>query len=74
METWYYVVESIDGDSCCASAACYDLDIFNVLANNFKGIHKSCKCDNCCAVLIIMEDRDVTYFFELLFDLEASWS
>jgi len=48
------------------------MDILFLLANNFKCIGKTCQCDDRSTMLVIMEDRNITFFFQFLFNFETS--
>jgi hypothetical protein len=36
-----------------------------------QGINKACEADYCSTMLVVVEDRNIAEFFELLFDIET---
>ena len=62
-----------DCDGRCASAADNDMNVLDVFADNLQRIDQASQGDDGSAVLVIVEDRDVADFFELLLDVEALW-
>ena len=51
-----------------------NLDIVNGLADNPQGIEQRGSHDTGCAMLIIMENRNIADFLQFTFDLEAAGS
>jgi hypothetical protein len=59
------------GDSGCAGAVYYDLGLFDILADDFKGVKHAGGRDDRGAVLVVVEDRYVHDLLELFFNVEA---
>lgn len=49
------------------------MNVLDVFADNLQRIDQASQGDDGSAVLVIVEDRDVADFFELLLDVEALW-
>src|ERR1043165_3719610 len=60
-------------NTCCANAVYDDFDLFQLLPNQLERVDQCGKNDDSRAVLIVVEDGNVEFFSESLFDLEAAW-
>src|SRR2546425_2250242 len=56
-----------------ANAIYDDLNVAHLLADNLQGVDERGKYHHGGAVLIVMEDRNVEFFFEPVFYLETTW-
>ena len=70
--------DCITADGNCAAginrAVYYQCDILYLLVCYLAGVHK-CRTDNdSSSVLIVMENRDINFFFKLSLYLKAPWS
>ena len=59
------------GDPSSAGTVQYDLYVFDLLLGQLKSIQKSRSTNHGCAMLVVMEDGDIAFFLEPLFDDEA---
>ena len=62
-----------DGDGRRARAGGDDLHVLFLLPNDLERVREARERDNGGAVLVIVEDENVTFFLQLALDLKAAW-
>lgn len=63
-------------DDCQTGSACAagnHTDIVDILAHQFQCVEHRCQRNDCRAVLVIVENRNVAAFLQAAFDFKAAW-
>ena len=60
-------------DSGSSGAGRDNSDFIQFFADYFQSVEKSCQSNHSGSVLVVMKDRNVTAFFQLIFDFKAAW-
>ncbi len=61
-----------NGHAGCARTAEYDRAVFEFFTDEFQCVEDGTQANYCSAVLVIVENRDIGFLFELLLDFKAT--